>query len=288
MSTKKHSDEPIRNPLEIANNVYKVFRQYKRTGSGKTKQLQISSRAVFAMGSMVNSAISDLMTIVNSVVRSSKKRTITGSIMQNSIKIIMKDDFLNEIAAIMKSSKNIETRNEKYINHFKDNEGFGIRLGRAKAIMKKLTPHNISLDACALLVGFFSSITLDIVMSAEMTLSKTEKRIDTRHLQAGVAQTLRTDAAYGHIQKMFNGFFLVSHPIHRAGDRLAQDAEDGKTKKRRKNPKRKTGGKKKAKKTAYNASGFDEFESEEEEEGSDAEFESEDDSEDDGDGSFDF
>lgn len=265
---------PKRNPLEFAGNLHRIFKK-------ESKAKQISSRALFVMNSMVNAAITDLVAITHSMIKHSKKKTITRTMMLEAIKIITYDDVKLEPCISIYNKYAVADRHalesahairqKAYVEAFTvrgetDVPKYGIHLGRATAVLHNMTSYHVSMDAAALLVKFFHIISKDIIDAADMVMAEKEERMDVRHIQAGVSQTLRDDPKYGYMVKLFNGFFLTSKPNLKAGDRAVQDAEEGKLKRKRKSFTKKSSKKprrrRRSTKAAYDASGFSEEEEE--------------------------
>lgn len=255
-----------RNPLDLANNIHRLFRKDAGT-------LQMSNKCAFVLNSMVDHAIAELMRTADAMARVNHKKTITRQIMDNAIKLHVPKGLpsIGKIyPALVEHSEDKPAAYKKIFvakKNGKDVAAMGIRLGRAGAIMKACSCMNASIDAKGLMVVYFHDIVDDLLSVMKDQLKKGEKRVDVRHIQAALWE-IRADDDEAYMLRMFKGVFATTKPLV---GKMTVEAGLLKPKKpkRKRRKTRRTGkgkggkGKKMDKGKAYES--FDEEESEEEE-----------------------
>ena len=253
-----------RNPLELANNIYAVM---KRTHKSK----QISKKCIFVLNSMVNHAIAEAVKTADMIAKTNGKKTISGRMMKGAIEMVSKRDMVTDedVDKILSRSEDTAEKMRQLRKVFVKRQNgvevatMGIRLGRARSVMKKLTCLNVSFDAQVYVTLFFYHLVEDLFDVMKDVMHEKKKRFDVRHIQAGLWHE-----PLPYMRTLYHGTFLTSRPLV-----AKKTAEDGTLAPKysrgfsqvaqRVSKKGKGKGKGKGKKAAYEASGFSDVEDDE-------------------------
>ena len=198
-----------RNPLELANNIHGVMR--------RTRKKQISKKCIFVMNSMVNHAIAEAMRTADIIAKTNGKKTITSKVMKSAIDMVTETTMiprskLDEIAHVKDEDVRDKIRRYQkvFLAHKKGREipVMGIRLGRARSVMKKHSCMKISIESQALMVMYFRALVDDLFDIMDTVVDDKKKRYDVRHIQAGLWHH-----PLAYMKSLYHGTFLTSKPL---------------------------------------------------------------------------